>query len=306
MQADILLFFSRIQSPILDAVANAASFLGESGIIFAIVAFLIWNTDRRKSFVLCINVVAALSLTGIIKAAVRAPRPFTVLPEIGGGRLETATGYSFPSGHTTAGAAFYGSLARLWRNRRLSCTCAVAIVLVGLSRLYLGVHWPIDVFGGLVSGLGTTFILSPALLRLFDDKARSIRMGILCGLPLTVISLAMAVLTGAGAIDSVAFTDLFKILAVSGTAMLGYAWERSVLDYTTDVPWSLKIGRYICGAAGMGIIMALKSVFPPSAFFDWLRYGGMGLWLMGAYPVICARIRIKGMAVFSASESSAE
>lgn len=306
MQENILLFFARIQSPFLDALAHASSFLGESGIMFAVIAFLVWNTDRRKSFALCLTMVVSLSLTGIIKAAVRAPRPFSVLQEVGGKRLETATGYSFPSGHTTAGAAFYGSLACLWRNKRLSVACAAAIVLVGLSRLYLGVHWPIDVFGGLVVGLGTTFILSSFLLRLFDDKARSIRTCIYCGIPLSLLSCAMALLVGAGMADPVAFTDLFKILAVTGGAMLGYAWERSTVDYTTEASWKLKIGRYICGAAGLGIIMGLKMIFPPSAFLDWLRYAATGLWLLGAYPVLASRIQIRGTPVFSRTQLSAE
>lgn len=302
MQTQILTFLMEAATPFWDFIAHAASFLGETEIVFAIVAFLVWNTQRRKSFALCMNLVIALSTTGILKALVRAPRPFTVLEHIGAKRISTATGYSFPSGHTTTAAAFYGSLAILWKKRPLSIAAAFIILAVGISRLYLGVHWPIDVFAGLLVGTGLSFLLSPIMMRLFDNKGLSIRLAVWVGGTVSLLSAVMAVMVAGGLADSVAFSDMVKVVGVTGGAMLGYGWERAKVDYHTDCSWTIKLIRYCIGAAMIGAIMALKAVLPLSAVSDWLRYFAVGLWLMGIYPVLGSRIKLGGSPLFSGSD----
>ena len=105
--------------------------------------------------------VVAITLFSVVKRIYVRPRPLGL-----GGRVDSS--YSFPSGHATASAAVCGTLAYvLWREgfigRRTALAFAVlAPLLVGVSRLYLNVHWATDVLGGWSVGLFIA-VLSAAL-----------------------------------------------------------------------------------------------------------------------------------------------
>jgi undecaprenyl-diphosphatase len=139
-------------SPALTRVAVFASFVGADILVAAFVsslllfAFLQW---RRAALWLTLTMVGALVLDLALKYAFRRPRPtpfFGPLPHT----------YSFPSGHALFSFCFYGALAGLLADRIQSlpmriCIWAVAVALIaaiGLSRIYLGVHYPTDVLGG--------------------------------------------------------------------------------------------------------------------------------------------------------------
>jgi undecaprenyl-diphosphatase len=107
----------------------------------------------RPLLFLAVTVAGATLTSTIIKLIVARPRPTS-------GALVRALGYAFPSGHSTAAAATYlaiavvlGSLVRSRALRILAGTAAVVVVLlVGISRVYLGVHAPTDVLGGWALG----------------------------------------------------------------------------------------------------------------------------------------------------------
>jgi undecaprenyl-diphosphatase len=119
---------------------------------------------RWRTAALMIGITGGTSLlVNATKLLIARPRP--TLAEV----VATATGYAFPSGHSAQAVAAYGSLAYLvtlrWRGRLarvLAWTGAAAIaVVVGFSRLYLGVHWLTDVLGGfLVAAIWMTAVLA--------------------------------------------------------------------------------------------------------------------------------------------------
>ena len=74
---------------------------------------------------------------------------------------EAADGYSFPSGHTQSAATLFGTLAAWLRRGWLTVACIVMVLLVGFSRMYLGVHTPADVGTSLVIGTVLVFALYP-------------------------------------------------------------------------------------------------------------------------------------------------
>ena len=93
-------------------------------------------------------------LNSLIKLAFDAPRP-TMIQSV----IET-TGTSFPSGHAAGAMALYGALAMMARSRLLVLACIGLILGTGMSRVWLGVHWPSDVFAGWAVGLMWLAILA--------------------------------------------------------------------------------------------------------------------------------------------------
>jgi len=168
MQLTIMEFFQRMSSPFLDVLVELMTMLGEETIFILAVAFFLWCASKKKGFAIFSTLFASLIGMSVLKALVKAPRPFQVVAQIEGKRIETATGYSFPSGHTTGAASFYSSLAVTYRKRWLSVVCAVLILMVALSRMYLGVHWPLDVFAGLALGITVTFVAYTWFSNLYD------------------------------------------------------------------------------------------------------------------------------------------
>ncbi len=276
----------------MDSFANFASIVGEQTFVIAVMLYILWNLDKNKGFTICSTLLFSVMSMGLLKAIVRAPRPFQVLDSIDGKRLATATGYSFPSGHTTTGSSFYSSLAFAYKKRALSILCAVMIVLVGLSRLYLGVHWPIDVFGGLVLGIGITIIAYPKLSALYEDKKRRYSFSITVGSVTFVLGLVLAILLNTHSVDEVAFTDLMKVLALAGGGYLGFALEVKKVNYAIEAPLKKKLLRFVLGMAGVVSIMSLKALIPVNLYSagSFVRYALLGFWATGLFPLIGKRV----------------
>lgn len=294
MQESIMLFFLNIANPILDFLANIASAVGEQTFVIAVILYIFYNYDKKKGFGLFTSVLFAVLGMGILKAIVRAPRPFQVLESIDGKRLETATGYSFPSGHTTTGAAFYTALALTFKKRPVSILCAVMMALVGLSRLYLGVHWPIDVFAGLLLGVAISFTVSRYLNALYDDKNKRIRLSLWIGSLSFAAGAITAILLNTGTIDEVAFTDLMKVFALGGGGYLGFALENKKVNFTVEEKRSKQIVRYVIGLVGILLFMGAKVIIPESLYAvgSFVRYTLVGLWATGLYPLIGKNLRL--------------
>ncbi|MGE4453593.1 MAG: phosphatase PAP2 family protein [Sphaerochaeta sp.] len=288
MQESIMLFFLNIENPVLDFLGNLASLLGEQTFVIAVILYIFWNIDKKKGFGLYSSVLLSVLAMGVLKATVRAPRPFQVLESIQGKRLETATGYSFPSGHTTTGAAFYAALALSFRKRKLSIFCAIMMTLVGVSRLYLGVHWPIDVFAGLLLGVTISFAFYRYIDRLYENKDILLKYLLILGTFFALGGLALSIMLNFFSADETAFSDLMKIFALGGGGYLGFALETKNVQFSTEGTTGRKIGRYLIGLVVVLLIMGLGAIIPESidAIGGYIRYTLVGFWATGLYPLI--------------------
>ncbi|TVV30267.1 phosphatase PAP2 family protein [Weissella cibaria] len=130
--------------------------------------FVVWaviTKHLRMGAFVGFSVVVGAGLMWIIKNIVQRPRPTA-------NRLITEHGYSFPSGHSINAMAFYGALLVLiWLYARKQWVKGVAtivlvavIILIPISRVYLGVHYPSDVLAGLLLGLATMLTAATIIL----------------------------------------------------------------------------------------------------------------------------------------------
>lgn len=136
----------------LDTVVPWITMLGEFGAVWILLALaLLLRRDTRKAG-LAVTIALVLDLVVcnlLLKNLVARPRPFwlreiTLL-------VPPPTDYSFPSGHT---AASFAAVGALWREKnRLKIPALVLAAAIALSRIYLYVHYPSDVLGGLLVGL---------------------------------------------------------------------------------------------------------------------------------------------------------
>ena len=160
-----LLFVERLRSPVLMVAMKAVSNLASLPFIVGVlVTAILWAPCRPHVILAAVNVGAISAIDQLLKVLVRRPRPQ-------GFRLVEAPGLSFPSGHSMAAMAFYGYGIWLVRcgvysfpfGAAIGVALAFVILAVGVSRIYLGVHYASDVLGG--------FCLSFAWLVLFAHLA---------------------------------------------------------------------------------------------------------------------------------------
>lgn len=144
---ELLYWFASIRNPVLNAFMSLATHLGEETFFMVGALFVFWCVDKRKGYyLLSVGFVGTL-VNQWLKIICRVPRPWVKDPNftiVESARAE-ATGYSFPSGHTQTAVGFFGGVARFTARWWLRIACVVILLLVSVSRMYLGVHTPADV-----------------------------------------------------------------------------------------------------------------------------------------------------------------
>lgn len=150
----------KYKSDILTNIMKIITFLGSAlSIILLTVLLIIVVKGKRNKILILINVIVTTLLNQLLKNVFQRGRPIDSIIE--------ESGYSFPSGHSMVSMAFYGFLIYLVYKSNIKYKglivglLSVLIVLIGISRIYLGVHYPTDVIGG--------FTLSLSYLLLFID-----------------------------------------------------------------------------------------------------------------------------------------
>lgn len=255
---------------------------------------------------ICLSMLTTIQANGIIKAIIRFPRPWTLIDDLPTIRQSTATGYSFPSGHTTTSSSTLTAIALAFKKRWLSITCAILIVLVAFSRMFLCVHWPMDVAGGLLIGCGGTFLLFDFFQKLFENKEKGRLFFLISGALSTVIWIVFSILLFNEAVDATAFSDFSKNMATFSGVVLGHLWERNVLDFTVEEGhWKRKILRFVLGGLGCLVILplsklALKGAGLYNPITATTRYFLATLWASGIYPILGAKV---GLFVTDISDS---
>lgn len=133
-------------------IMQVASVVGDTVCRFAIVgvvmAGLAWGGRARQGWWLGCVAVGGTLLNSGLKQVFSAPRP-DLLPH-----LDIVNSFSFPSGHAAGNMILFGALAMIAARRSAYLLSGAMIVLIGVSRIWLGVHWPSDVLAGWVEGIG--------------------------------------------------------------------------------------------------------------------------------------------------------
>ena len=147
------------QSKTLTAVMVEMTYLGTGTVVLVVVgvaALFLWHTEHKHSArLLLAATIGNILLNGALKLVYHRPRPSVFAWQT------TAVSSSFPSGHAMSATVVYGTVAYLlmrlqkhyWAKMLTLAGAILLILLICLTRLYLGVHYPSDVLGGIIVGL---------------------------------------------------------------------------------------------------------------------------------------------------------
>ena len=150
---DFLIWLQQFRSGFTDALFVGASALGAEEAYMALLTAIYLCVGHRFGFHLFVMFLASAYSNSQLKALADTHRPFLLHPQLNPLYPGSAEGQSFPSGHAQNAAVVWGIIAIRQRSARVRVAIIALVLLIALSRLYLQVHWPVDVIGGLASGL---------------------------------------------------------------------------------------------------------------------------------------------------------
>lgn len=277
MQLDILRAIQSVSNPFLDIAMEAATLFGEELIVIAVFCFVYWCVDKQAGRFLGVSLGLSLCANGVAKDIFKVERPIGAEGIISQ-RTETATGYSFPSGHTQIATAFWGGIAVYVKRPVFKYIFAALVILIGFSRLYLGVHYPLDVLGGMILGLACTLGAYYAL------KARSANM-IIAILSLIVIIAALII----GESD-----DTFKGAGALLGLLLGLYFEEKLVSFETDgLSIVKKLIRFLLGMVIVALCYLLPGrLLPHTNIVDFARYMLLTFAMAGIGPYVFKKLNI--------------
>ena len=240
-----LKWLESFRTSFLNAVFEGVTMLGEETLIIFLVVALWFAVDKKLAQQVFFVTVTSLSVNGIIKNFAKVPRPFT--KGISCVRLDTATGYSFPSGHTQGFTTWSSFFAVKVKKAWLSWLVGLLVVLVAFSRLYLGAHYPSDVIVALALGVGFAF-LGNYLFEKVEDVKKLYLGAFLALTPFIGYFLCVA---------EPLFADLFKTFGMLGGMVAVAYLDEKTEPLSYDVVWWKKLVRILLGVA---IALVLKEV----------------------------------------------
>ena len=289
IQINILKVFQSIRNPILNALFLILTISTEVPVIVILSAIMYWCINKKYGQKLLFALTSNIAINTGIKEFVKAPRPIGIegLKSL---RVSTATGYSFPSGHTQTATTFWTSLMIIFRKKWVNILGIVMILGVGLSRLYLGVHWPIDVIGGWIFGIVFTVIF----LKLFDivDKNKDYRLLLLTLIPFIIY------------IFIVKSDSYVKMLGLFIGFIIGYIIEdkfikfNTIYEYKKEVNFSSKtcnrkdyivksVYRFLLGIFTLLLVfLILNYIMPKHLIFKFIKYLIITLYAVAGVPAL--------------------
>ncbi|MDL2318231.1 phosphatase PAP2 family protein [Eubacteriales bacterium OttesenSCG-928-A19] len=285
----LLWSIAQVRTPALTYFFQAVTFLGDEIFLVVLACALYWCVNRETAFGLCISFFLSALLVQGLKIVVRMDRPWVLDPAFMpvASALKTATGYSFPSGHTQSAAAIFGYLGIASGKKKWIVASWALVLLVGFSRMYLGVHTLLDVLGAIAISLASILITRACLKH---PRSDALLPAILLGLSLLVLALALF-LHGRSLIETVYLADCCKAAGGCIGCTAGFLWARRI-PFQTRTPrlWQQVLKLLVGLVVLVGIKSGLKAIFGESLALDALRYFLIALWALAVYPLLFMRL----------------
>jgi len=274
---NFIIMVQQIDTPLLDSFFRAVTSLGDELFYLLLFPFLLWCVDFYLGIRVGIIFLLSVYLNTGLKEIFQQPRPFEILPEI---QKVHASGYGFPSGHAQSSLVVWGSIAYWKKQIWIRNLSVLLILLIGFSRIYLGVHFPTDILGGWLIGGLILFLSYFISLKINLDFTQGNMIFKIIGITLFPVIL-LQIQSSPDIISSVA--------ALTGVGY-GLLFFSSSIGGIRPGNWLQRLISFLVGLIGIGIFyLGLKLILPSEGqsfyqLFRFFRYLLLGIWISFGAP----------------------
>ncbi len=260
---ELLYALESIRTPFLDKLMGLVTNLGGEAVFIVAAIVVFWCLSKSCGYYMMTVGFAGTIINQFLKLWFRIPRPWVKDPNftiVESARAE-ATGYSFPSGHTQNAFAVFGAPARFFKNTALRIIFILLIALTAFSRMYVGVHTPLDVGVSIIVGTILVFVIYP-FFRDMDKSPKKVYIIFSIFIVLAAAFVAFVELYDFPAdIDAENYAsglkNAYMILFCAIGLMLTFFIDTKYVHFPTQAVWWAQIIKVVVGLA---ILLALKSV----------------------------------------------
>jgi membrane-associated phospholipid phosphatase len=274
-QTDVLIWITNYQTPFLDKIASILTFMGNAEFYFLLLPLIYWCFSKTVGFRLLYIFISSTYINAFLKINFAISRPVGIegVQSLFVESAEVGSHYpndSFPSGHAQGSATLWGYLAYVLKKPMFWAFAVTFVFLISLSRLYTGLHWPIDVISGILIAIVILVVgikLEESLIHL------SRKMQWLLAIIVPVL-LAFFFPQPEG----------YKYSGFLLGSGIAYLIEGKYIRMSLKTAVWKKTVAYVIGMLGLfALQVGIKSILPEVAISDFIRYGIMALWaILGA------------------------
>lgn len=257
-----LYFLEDIRNPVFDWFFATITHLGEETFFLLIAIVFFWCVNKREGYYILITGLIGTVVNQMAKLIFRIPRPWVLDKDFNiiESAREEATGYSFPSGHTQNVAGTYGAIAAYKPKKWKTALCVTIIALVAFSRMYLGVHTPLDVIVSLLVGLALVLLLRP-LFATEESFKRSMPWIVVGSVILSLCFLGYVLaISGDTTLDPHNYHSGLKnactLLGCTAGLVVVHIIDSKFINFDTKGNWYSQIIKLVLGLVG---VLAIKS-----------------------------------------------
>jgi membrane-associated phospholipid phosphatase len=282
---DFIIMIQLINTPLLDSFFRVITSLGDELFYLLLFSFLLWCVDFYLGIRVGIIFLLSVYVNTGAKEIFQQPRPFDILPEI---QKSYASGYGFPSGHAQSSLVVWGSIAYWKKQPWIRNLSVLLILLIGFSRIYLGVHFPTDILGGWLIGgliLCLSYFIFLKIKRDFIQGNMIFKIIAITLFPVILLQIQSS-------------PDIISSMASLTGVGYGLLLFQSFIGGILPGNWLQRLFSFLVGIIGVGVLyLGLKLILPSEGqlFYQlsrFFRYLLLGVRISFGAPWLFIRMRL--------------
>ena len=295
-EAAVKTFFVASENPVVEYLFRGITFIGDNEGFALVIALILWCVNKYFGFGTFMVLLFAGIYIFLLKEITGVPRP-----DIPG--VTPPESLAFPSGHTLGVLAVWGFLAMHVKRRWFWGLAIAIILLVGISRMVIGVHYPGDVLGGISLGIIFFFIFFGALRWL---SKREFKMPFATMIIIQLIGFGILFILGTIIFNSY---DPPMALGLLGGLVIGFTLEKEKIRFNPTGDTGQHVLKYVIGmivllAIHRGLQIVAPVTADPETAWVLIRYFLCGIWLTYLAPLLFVRTGLASREVDEDLETS--
>ena len=290
-----------LRTPLLDKLFLLITSLGGEMVFIAVAVIVFWCVSKKNGYLLLSVGFVGMVVNQFLKISVRILRPWDLNPSFSAveAAVPDAGGFSFPSGHTQNSVGTFGTIAYVFKNSWVKAIALVLCIIVPFSRMYLGVHTPLDVFFSFFFAILVVLITKPILYRAYESKVGMyLFLGAMAIIAILFVVYVDVIFDASTLPESQmhnyvsALKNSYMILGALVGVLFAFPIEKHLVKFDESGKWYTQVIKAVIGfALVLGLLEGLK--IPLNAILSQyentvaraIRYGLVVFFVIAIYPI---------------------